>query len=317
MAIYIYILRHPETRQIHYVGKTNCLGARRKGHEQAGGRPMRVREWVKSLREAGMRPTIEAIETVSPASDWQNRERYWIAYYKALGCDLLNVSAGGGANSRHSFSAEMREKMRQRFKGRRIPPEQRAQISKSLTGKKQSPETAAKRRATINANRAAKGLPPWNFGRDEATRNKRAREAYRERATKHGTLVMGSPEWKDKIRQSLLKRNATLTPEQRRKLVAHMHDPSKPRIAKKRGPLSEEHKQQIRESVKRTKMLQAAVLTPEERRRMAAHLHDPNNPLIRKKPTGPFPARGPRPEATKQKIRESLIRMNARKKQAG
>lgn len=337
MAIYIYTLRHPETHQIHYVGKTNALRMRRKNHEKPSGRSTRVGEWVKSLRQAGMRPVMEAIEEVILPTDWHERERYWIDYYRALSCDLLNVATGGGGCVTHTVAESTRERLRRAFKGRPIPPEQRAQISKSLTGKKQSPETAAKRRATTNANRAANGLQPWNFGRDKSVY--KARERARSQAA--GAVVMGSPEWKEKIRQALAKRAATLTDEERRVMASHLHDPNRPLIRKKcvsRGPMSEEQKQKIRESVKRTKELQAAVRTPEEKRQLFAHLYARHGPVseatkekirqtLLKRNAALTPEErqriatahkyGPMSEETKQKIRESVTRTKALRKQAG
>jgi hypothetical protein len=254
MKAFIYVLRHPETHQIHYVGKTNILRLRRKTHEQSKN-TTRVSQWVQSLRAAGLRPEIEAIEEVPQGVAWQERERYWIAYYRTLGCDLLNTAAGGGGGLTHGFSNATRERLRQAFKGRPMAQEQRAQISKALTGKKQSAETVAKRRATISANRAAKGLQPWNYGRDKEVANARAREL-RRRKRDPKMLVMGSPEWKEKIRQTLLKRNAAMTPEERKRIFAATHDMSIRHPRKPRGPMPEEHKEKIRQSLIRTKARQ-------------------------------------------------------------
>lgn len=145
---YIYRLIDPRDGSVKYVGKTVNLKWRGKCHRSPQGESHCAR-WLKCLRAKGLHAVMEVIETVEAGGDWAQRERFWISYYKNTGEKLCNMSAGGEGWFGHRLSEEAKEKLRQRFKGRPIPAEQRAQISKTLTGKKQSPETIAKRDATI------------------------------------------------------------------------------------------------------------------------------------------------------------------------
>jgi len=53
------------------------------------------------MQRLGIRPEIFTIETVD---DWREGERFWIAYYRSIGCRLVNTTFGGdglsGANSK-------------------------------------------------------------------------------------------------------------------------------------------------------------------------------------------------------------------------
>jgi len=156
----------------------------------------------------------------------------------------MNITEGGGGNlpSNHVVSQSTRQLLRERFKGRPILPEQRMQISKSLTGKKQSPETVAKRKATINANRLTKGHEPWNFGNDEIVRKRKNRERYDRHAREAGKPIRFSPEWAKKRLDSFNATLATLTPEQKAQRAAHLNDGTRTPywLGKKRGPQSPE-----------------------------------------------------------------------------
>ena len=90
--------------------------------------------------------------------------RYWIGYYQNLGADLCNLSNGGEGKVGRKLSEESCQKLRDAFKGRPIPQEQREQISKSLTGKVQTTETVQRRLTKINERRIAAGLEPHKVG---------------------------------------------------------------------------------------------------------------------------------------------------------
>jgi predicted GIY-YIG superfamily endonuclease len=87
---YIYILRCPQTNEIRYVGCTEHPKIRERNHcRHAVSNPnTRVLMWVKSLREQGMRPVFEIIESSERAFQ---HEGDWVRTFRAQGCDLLNV----------------------------------------------------------------------------------------------------------------------------------------------------------------------------------------------------------------------------------
>jgi len=124
-----------------------------------------------------------------------------IAGYNTRQPNGYNITAGGlgysgfsGENSPmygSKKSPELREHMRQMFLGRPIPPEQRAKISASLVGKKQSLETIEKRRQKM-------------IGQKRSEQSKQNMRGWKM-----------SEDGKEKIRKSRLKvRNHVSTPEQ-------------------------------------------------------------------------------------------------------
>jgi hypothetical protein len=190
MTTYIYILRDPRDLAVRYVGKTVNLRIRKKAHS-SGVLRFRVGAWLGKLRELTLKPIFEIVEMVE-GSGWIERERHWIEHYKSHGYDLCNLSNGGEGEVGRRLSSETKERLRQMFKGRPIPQRQREQISRSLTGKKQSQETIEKRKATIAARRAAYG---WV---------KKSSDSWPSRIKrKIGCPVRYSPEWKAKISDGL------------------------------------------------------------------------------------------------------------------
>lgn len=92
----IYSLSDPRTGEIRYVGKTiKSLGKRRAQHvysASCGGECHRD-TWIRSLLKEGLKPNISLIELTNE-SEWDVRERYWIAQYR-LTHNLTNYEDGG------------------------------------------------------------------------------------------------------------------------------------------------------------------------------------------------------------------------------
>lgn len=82
-----------ETGRIRYVGKANDPATRLKGHLRETRRRSPLYDWLAKLRRAGHHPTLHIIERCA-STDWQERERFWIA---AIGdaTQLLNIADGG------------------------------------------------------------------------------------------------------------------------------------------------------------------------------------------------------------------------------
>lgn len=257
---YIYLLRDPRDGAVRYVGKTVNWRIRHKAH-RAARNETRCSLWIKELKSVGLLPTFEVIEEVPPNGGWEERERHWIGIYRRSDL-ILNMTIGGGGWEPRVLTEAEKEHLRQCFKGRPIPPEQRAQISKSLTGKKQSPETVAKRRETINRNREAAGLLPW-LTKDSSKAEKRLRVNTGRNTRRHkaGGLIKFSPEWKAKIAETHRKRFAALSSEEQ-ELIREQgrqgaRKPRRPRIY----VASEEARRKISVALKKY----TASLTPEQR----------------------------------------------------
>jgi group I intron endonuclease len=129
MNVLIYTLSDPRTNEVRYVGKTiKSLAERLNNHVHSSKTLKDHRaKWIQSLLKDGEYPIIEVLDTCCE-TDWQSIEKFWIITLKFLGVRLVNQNEGGCGNNGFSFSDASK-----------------AKISRSLTGKKQSPETIEKR----------------------------------------------------------------------------------------------------------------------------------------------------------------------------
>lgn len=124
MKHFIYTLTDPRTRIIRYVGKTNNPTLRLWMHMNEKKRTHK-NCWLGQLKSLGLRPIMDVIEEV--ASDtWQERERFWIAHFRQLGFPLTNLDSGG--NSGKEQSEETKSKIRAKAIGRKQTPESIAKM---------------------------------------------------------------------------------------------------------------------------------------------------------------------------------------------
>lgn len=99
--------------KIRYIGKTVNIKARLYGHiseskKHNGNR--HVLNWIFVLLKNGEKPILEIIE-ITNEEHWEERERYWISYYKSIGCSLCNLADGGiGGIGGKAFSEKEKRK---------------------------------------------------------------------------------------------------------------------------------------------------------------------------------------------------------------
>jgi len=158
-TVYIYGLCDPRTDEVRYIGKTKHSPAfRLRGHIAAAksGHKRHTTYWINELLSIGLRPNIYVIERVD-GEIWDRAERYWIAYFRSLGCNLTNHGDGGEGG--HNSSPEKRAQLSARLRGRPCSPETRAKISAAQIGKIIPPEQREK------ISRAGKGKTPPNKGK--------------------------------------------------------------------------------------------------------------------------------------------------------
>ena len=94
-TIYIYSLKNPITNEIRYIGKTGNLHRRLQNHiSHSKTLNTRIGNWIKSLIKENLLPIIQVIEECNE-NNWEEKEIYWIQYYKDLGCNLVNFRKGG------------------------------------------------------------------------------------------------------------------------------------------------------------------------------------------------------------------------------
>lgn len=103
--IHIYILKNPNTNEVRYVGQTNDIKRRLGRHIQNAKNvkdKRHINNWIRSLND---KPVMTVLETCEYKQK-DEKEQYWIDYYKNLGCDLCNHSKGGaGAGKGNSNCA--------------------------------------------------------------------------------------------------------------------------------------------------------------------------------------------------------------------
>lgn len=153
----IYVLKHPDTLEIRYVGKTVRSLSRRLGNHIANAKGNKhnkhLSNWIMSILKEGKRPIIELIEECDN-SVWEEREKYWISQYN----NLINLTKGGDGcigfihnsetinklrliNLGRKHTEEFKKAMSKRLKGISHSKEHSAKIAKANTGKKASEET--------------------------------------------------------------------------------------------------------------------------------------------------------------------------------
>lgn len=163
---YIYALVDPETNYVRYVGKANNPQCRYSGHLN----PRCLQEdnhknrWIKKLLRNGLKPHLKILESVS-AFSWQEREVYWIDFYrKNTPKRLTNISNGGdGLGHGFVFSDKVKLRMSEAHKRRwaKMTQEQRntwkLKLSqKSKPTKAQLKKWADQRRGTKLKNSSSK-----------------------------------------------------------------------------------------------------------------------------------------------------------------
>jgi GIY-YIG catalytic domain-containing protein len=97
----IYLLIDPRNNSPRYVGYTKDFATRIHYHY----RPPRFQNkrkkesltypWLAELAGIGLLPVSKTLEEITDGVDWQERERFWIAYYRNISPHMLNVEDGG------------------------------------------------------------------------------------------------------------------------------------------------------------------------------------------------------------------------------
>lgn len=107
--IYIYFLKDPISNEIKYIGKTINIKRRLSlyiSEARKNKNKRHVLNWINSLLINGQSPIINIIEICND-DNWQEREIYWILYYRNLNTKLCNISNGGlGGSGVKNFSQE-------------------------------------------------------------------------------------------------------------------------------------------------------------------------------------------------------------------
>lgn len=90
--IYIYSLSDPDTGEIRYIGKTKHPHSRLRCHLLTSRKQKTGKEkWINNLLQSNQEPVFDIVEVCNPGN-WEERERYWIQFYRS---QLTNIADGG------------------------------------------------------------------------------------------------------------------------------------------------------------------------------------------------------------------------------
>ena len=112
MLVKIYVLKHPETLEVRYIGRTkNKLNARLNGHLSKARNSLKKTHkdrWLLSLKQ---KPIIEQIEEVEGWTESYKREQEIIKEYLEKDYDLVNLHDRGEGSLLRNISKEQRIKI--------------------------------------------------------------------------------------------------------------------------------------------------------------------------------------------------------------
>lgn len=130
---FIYVLKHPETGEVRYVGKAKDPRDRYHSHIHASksSSKLPVVRWIAKLKQDGLLPIMEMIE-LTPDENFAKREQAWVAHYRSKVSSLLNITEGGEGLSGFNHSEKTKEKIAQAFRGHARPRDTREKIRKEI-----------------------------------------------------------------------------------------------------------------------------------------------------------------------------------------
>ena len=141
--VHIYVLKHPDTLEVRYVGKTVRSLSKRLGNHIANAKGNKhnkhLSNWILNILKEDKRPVIELLE-ICQGNNWQEREQYWISQFS----NLINLTAGGDGCVGFTHDLKTIEKIRQSKIGTKHSEEFKKAMSKRLKGVPLSEEHKSK-----------------------------------------------------------------------------------------------------------------------------------------------------------------------------
>lgn len=126
----IYGLVDPTTGQLRYIGRSSSGLERPRRHAALSGREdTHKARWIRECLDLGLRPKIILLQAFEEPDILNQAEIHWIAYFRAMGCPLTNLTDGGGGCSGYRQSESHIQKRAALHVGSRRSPEARARMS--------------------------------------------------------------------------------------------------------------------------------------------------------------------------------------------
>lgn len=154
MNCIIYVLSDPETNEIRYVGQSYKGTARAEHHWRH--KHLRERHdychtWIRSLLKKGLLPLVEIAEELDAVEQLNDAEKFWISYFRFIGCRLTNMTDGGEGVKNPPLS--VREKQRSANIGNKngvghkyvMSDDRKKQVGDQHRGKIETAETRLKK----------------------------------------------------------------------------------------------------------------------------------------------------------------------------
>jgi len=116
----IYCLIDEGSGSIFYIGATKQLLNRRLSTHIS---PCKINrdsdkaKIIRSILSRGEKPGIYLLKECDENS-WEEAERFYISYFRSLGCNLTNMSIGGHSSSGVKRTKEQRDAVSKKLKGR-------------------------------------------------------------------------------------------------------------------------------------------------------------------------------------------------------
>lgn len=107
----IYTLNDPETGEVRYVGKTISPLYKRLSSHYRDKKHSYKTNWITKLKEKNLKPIINLIE-ICDENNWEEREKYWIAYYRKHSKLTNYLDGGQGQQKGYKHTDEAKEKIR-------------------------------------------------------------------------------------------------------------------------------------------------------------------------------------------------------------
>jgi len=113
----VYALIDPFSDEIRYIGWTSAKLSKRLYEHLYCSKHKKTHKdfWLQKLIQAGIKPEIRVIQKV-PVLNGNEAECYWIKYFRTLGCNLTNLTDGGGGILGYEKTVESKKKASQSIK---------------------------------------------------------------------------------------------------------------------------------------------------------------------------------------------------------
>jgi len=170
----IYVLKHPITNEICYVGRSLNPSTRYRNHIHLAKKSTHKNQkdaWICSLLNINLKPIMEIIDSC-PMDLSTETEKYWIEEYRKT-CNLKNTR--DYIENDYLFSIESREKMSKSAKGNtskrgsKLSEEGKKRIGDSKRGLKHSDESKAlTSRIVLQYDKNGKLIKEWPSTKEAA-----------------------------------------------------------------------------------------------------------------------------------------------------